>query len=82
MKTPPTRFPPLHLAPRGEERSPRIPATEFLAGVPWPRFAPPSPGLARPIAPTPHDEPRSLRNFAQYSSRFLISRSNPRSGGS
>ena len=26
--------------------------------------------------------PRSLRSFAQYSSRFLISRSKPRSGGS
>ena len=29
----------------------------------------------------PH-EPRSFRSFAQYSSRFLISRSKPRSGGS
>jgi hypothetical protein len=29
-----------------------------------------------------HEPPRSRRIFAQYSSRFLISRSNPRSGGS
>ena len=29
----------------------------------------------------PHSPPRSLRNLAQYSSRFLISRSKPRSGG-
>ncbi len=29
-----------------------------------------------------HEPPRSFRSFAQYSSRFLISRSNPRSGGS
>jgi hypothetical protein len=28
------------------------------------------------------DPPRSLRSFAQYSRRFLISRSKPRSGGS
>ena len=28
-----------------------------------------------------HSPPRSLRSFAQYSSRFLISRSKPRSGG-
>ena len=29
-----------------------------------------------------HEAPRSRRSFAQYSSRFLISRSKPRSGGS
>jgi hypothetical protein len=29
-----------------------------------------------------HSPLRSLRSFAQYSSRFLISRSKPRSGGS
>ena len=29
-----------------------------------------------------HDPPRSRRSFAQYSNRFLISRSKPRSGGS
>jgi len=29
-----------------------------------------------------HFPPRSLRSFAQYSRRFLISRSKPRSGGS
>jgi hypothetical protein len=29
-----------------------------------------------------HPSPRSRRSFAQYSSRFLISRSKPRSGGS
>jgi hypothetical protein len=33
-------------------------------------------------AATSHGALRSLRSFAQYSSRFLISRSKPRSGGS
>jgi hypothetical protein len=39
-------------------------------------------GLARAGFSAPHAPPRSFRSFAQYSSRFLISRSKPRSGGS
>src|SRR5262249_25550201 len=38
-------------------------------------------GLAR-SAIASQEPPRSFRSRAQYSSRFLISRSNPRSGGS
>ena len=34
------------------------------------------------IAPLPLPSPRSWRSLAQYSSRFLISRSKPRSTGS
>jgi hypothetical protein len=46
-------------------------AGDLLAapGLPW-------------SAPAAHQPPRSLRSLAQYSSRFLISRSKPRSGGS
>jgi hypothetical protein len=39
-------------------------------------------GLARAAASPAHYPLRSLRSFAQYSNRFLISRSKPRSGGS
>jgi hypothetical protein len=39
-------------------------------------------GLARTGFSPAHAPPRSFRSFAQYSSRFLISRSKPRSGGS
>ena len=41
----------------------------------------PSSKTAKASAGDPH-EPRSFRSFSQYSSRFLISRSKPRSGGS
>jgi hypothetical protein len=37
--------------------------------------------LARSVSAASHEEPRSFLSFAQYSSRFLISRSKPRSGG-
>ena len=42
---------------------------------------PPAARLARAVSAAPHELPRSRRSFAQYSSRFLISRSKPRSGG-
>jgi hypothetical protein len=45
---------------------------------PNPYFAALIPGYIGPG----YSSPRSRRSFAQYSSRFLISRSKPRSGGS
>ena len=49
--------------------------------MPWPGLLPSAARLTRTLSAASHEEPRSLRSFAQYSSRFLTSRSKPRSGG-
>ena len=52
------------------------------AAMPWPRYLAATTRLARAGASAAHALPRSFLSFAQYSKRFLISRSKPRSGGS
>ena len=56
-------------------------ATRAALLMPRSRLLPSAARLARPVTSPVHSYPRSLRNFAQYSSRFRISRSKPRSGG-
>jgi hypothetical protein len=58
---------------RATARPPRL--------MPRASLLPPAARLTGTVAPSAHSPPLSLRSFAQYSSRFLISRSKPRSGG-
>ncbi len=61
-------------------RTPAIPPIRARL-VPRARHLPAATGLSRSAAAF-HVPPFSFRSFAQYSSRFLISRSKPRSSGS
>src|SRR5262249_11298625 len=65
-------------------RDPHFRATvmRFAASkMPWPRHLPAAARLTWAGTSAAHAPPRSFLSFAQYSSRFLISRSKPRSGG-
>lgn len=55
--------------------------TATLPAAARPGLLPAAAKLTRTVFATSHEEPRSLRSLAQYSSRLLISRSKPRSGG-